>query len=109
MKYQVTPAPWHYCLCFLVFVMTCIGSASAAQPTAFDNWARTVKIGGAAIAVGMSQQEIDTMLDTLKAQNVTVVEADSDLSNYQTEAQFELELALMRQFADAYRLHKTVH
>jgi len=64
MKYQVTPAPWHSCLCFLVFVMTCIGSASAAQPTAFDNWARTAKIGGAAIAVGMSQQEIDTMLDT---------------------------------------------
>ena len=101
MKYQVTPAPWHSCLCFIVFIMTCIGSASAAQPTAFDNWARTAKIGGAAIAVGMSQQEIDTMLDTLKAQNVTVVEADSDLSNYQTEAQFELELALMRQFADA--------
>ena len=101
MKYQVTPAPWHHCLCIFLLMLTYIGSAQAAQPTAFDNWAKTAKIGGAAIAVGMSQSEIDSMLDILKAQNVTVVEADSDLSNYQTEAQFELELALMRQFADA--------
>jgi len=87
--------------CALSLLLLLGATAYAAQPTAFDNWAKTAKIGGAAIAVGMSAAEIDTMLDTLVSQHVTVVEADSDLSNYQSDAQFELELALMRQFADA--------
>jgi hypothetical protein len=73
----------------------------AAQPSAFSNWAKTAKLAGAPIAVGMSAAEINTMLDKLVQEGVTVVEADSDLSNYQSDAQFELELALMRQVADA--------
>ncbi|MGB1309667.1 MAG: Ig-like domain-containing protein [Leucothrix sp.] len=101
MTHQVNLAPWQRCFCYIALLLLCMTPLSAAQPTAFDNWAKTAKIGGAAIAVGMSQQEIDTILDTLVAQNVTVVEADSDLSNYLTDAQFELELAFMRQFADA--------
>jgi hypothetical protein len=47
---------------------------------------------------GMTLQEIDQVLSDLVAQNVTVIEADSDLSNYLTDAQFEQELALMRSF-----------
>ena len=87
--------------CLIPLFLVWSAASSAAQPDAFNNWAKTAKIGGAAIAVGMSSAEIETMLDTLQAQHVTVVEADSDLSNYQSDAQFDLELALMRQFADA--------
>lgn len=91
---------WHY---GLVILLLCLLSnfASASQPTAFSHWAKTAKIAGAPVSVGMSAQEIDTMLDKMVKQGVTVAEADSDLSNYQSDAQFELELALMKQFADA--------
>lgn len=73
----------------------------AAQPTAFDSWAKTAKIGGAAVAVGMSAAEISQILDNMVAQKVTVIEADSDLSNYQSDSRFELELDLIRQFSSA--------
>ncbi|RVU83622.1 hypothetical protein EOL70_14940 [Leucothrix sargassi] len=93
---------WSRCLaCLVPFLLAWSAVSSAAQPDAFNNWAKTAKIGGAPVYVGMSTTELDTMLDTLKAQHVTVVEADSDLSNYLSDAQFELELALMRQVADA--------
>ena len=88
-------------LCVLPLFLLWSNPGFSAQPTAFDSWAKTAKVGGAAIAVGMSAAELEQMLDDLVAQHVTVVEADSDLSNYQSDAQFELELALMRQFADA--------
>ena len=76
-------------------------TAYAAEPAAFSNWAKTAKLGGAALFTGMTPQEIDQVLSDMVAQRVTVIEADSDLSNYMTEAQFEQELALMRNFAAA--------
>lgn len=100
MNYQVKHTLRALWLCVLPLFVLWSSLGLAAQPTAFDSWAKNAKIGGAAIAVGMSGAELDQMLDDLVAQNVTVIEADSDMSNYQTDAQFELELALMRQFAD---------
>ncbi len=73
--------------------------AQAAEPTAFSNWAKTAKLGGAALFTGMTELEMDQVLSDLVAQKVTVIEADSDLSNYLTDAQFEQELALMRIFS----------
>ncbi len=72
----------------------------AAEPTAFSSWAKTAKLGGAAVFTGMTQQEMDQVLSDMVAQKVTVIEADSDLSNYLTDAQFEQELTLMRNFSD---------
>jgi len=93
---------WQSFLVLLILIYLSINTLIfAAQPTAFSSWAKTAKLAGAPIAVGMSAAEINTMLDKLVQEGVTVVEADSDLSNYQSEAQFELELALMRQVADA--------
>ncbi|MCI5195498.1 MAG: PKD domain-containing protein [Candidatus Electrothrix sp. AW5] len=74
--------------------------AHAAEPTAFSSWAKTAKIGGAAVFTGMTPQEMDQILSDMVAQKVTVIEADSDLSNYLTDAQFEQELTLMRNFSD---------
>ena len=87
--------------CVLPLLLLWNSPSFSAQPTAFDGWAKNAKIGGAAIYVGISTTELNQILDDMVAQHVTVVEADSDLSNYQSDAQFELELVLMRQFADA--------
>jgi len=75
--------------------------AVAAEPTAFSSWAKTAKLGGAAVWSGMTQGEIDLLLSNLQAQKVSVIEADSALSNYLTEAQFELQLSLMRTFVNS--------
>ena len=72
-----------------------------AEPRGFSSWAKTGRIGGADTFVGMTPQEMNQVLTTLVAQKVSVVEADSQLSNYITDGQFEMELDLMRSFADA--------
>ena len=76
-------------------------TALAAEPAAFSSWAKTARLGGAALFVGMTAQEMDQVISNMVAQKVTVIEADSELSNYLTDAQFEQELALMRSFATA--------
>ena len=70
----------------------------AAEPSGFSNWAKNAKLAGASVWTGMTQQELDQVITDMVAQKVTVIEADSDLSNYLTDAQFEQELALMRRF-----------
>lgn len=77
----------------------------AAEPTAFETWARTARIGGAAIWIGMTDAEMNSLLNKLAAQHVSVIEADSDLSNYLTEAEFEQELALIRTFTQKAHAH----
>ncbi len=76
-------------------------TAQAAEPAAFGSWAKTAKLGGAALFAGMTPQEMDLVISNMVAQKVTVIEADSDLSNYLTDAQFEQELVLMRSFTAA--------
>ena len=89
---------------FQVNLFSLTNTALAAEPTAFSNWAKTAKLGGAALFTGMTAQEIDQVLSDMVTQRVTVIEADSDLSNYMTDAQFEQELTLMRSFAAAAHL-----
>ena len=80
-------------------------SGITAEPTAFDSWARTARIGGAAVWNGMTSAEMDSLLNKLAAQNVSVIEADSDLSNYLTDAEFEQELALIKTFTQKAHAH----
>lgn len=84
---------------FILLFITLFHSAYAAQPSAFSSWAKDARVGGAALWVGISDAEAIQILDTLQAQNVSVIEADSELSNYLTEQQFQQELALMTQFS----------
>lgn len=49
----------------------------------------------------MTQTQVNNVINKMVAQNVSVIEADSNLSNYMTDAEFDQELALMRQFATA--------
>jgi len=79
--------------------------ANAAEPTAFSTWGRTARIGGAAVWIGMTDAEMNTKLNTLAAQNVSVIEADSDLSNYLTDAEFNQELTLIKTFTQKAHSH----
>jgi hypothetical protein len=85
----------------LLTVLVPFGKALAAEPTAFNGWAKTARVAGSALFVGMEPQEIDQILSDMISQNVSVIEADTDLSNYLTEAQFEQELAFMSEFTTA--------
>ncbi|EDM68710.1 putative surface layer protein [Moritella sp. PE36] len=84
-----------------IFTLGLSTIALAAEPSAFSSWAKTAKLGGAAVWSGMTQGEIDLLLSNLQAQKVSVIEADSSLSNYLTDAQFELQLSLMRTFVNS--------
>jgi len=56
------------------------------------------------VYVGMTDEEMDQILSILVVQEVSVIEADSDLSNYLSDAQIDLEIDLMRKFCD--KAHK---
>jgi uncharacterized membrane protein YgcG len=88
----------------LLILTTFYKNVGAAEPSAFSSWAKTAKLGGAALYVGMTPEEIEQVLSNMVAQKVTVIEADSELSNYLTDAQFEQELTLMRSVAAAAHL-----
>lgn len=77
------------------------GTAAAAEPAAFSTWAKTARIAGAATWVDMTTAEINSVINKMIAQNVSVIEADSDLSMYLSDAEFQKEIDLMKRFADA--------
>lgn len=99
------PYSWSALLVALwIMLGTMIQPTYAAEPTAFNNWAKTARLAGAAVWVGMSDAEMDQVISDMVTQNVTVIEADSELSNYLNDEQFDKEIDLMRRFAD--KAHK---
>lgn len=83
------------------FAGICSISNANAETTPFEWWAQSARIGGAAVWADMTPTEVNTLVDRMSAQNVSVIEADSDLSNYLTDTQFEQELVVMRNLATA--------
>ena len=79
-------------------------AAPAAESPGLEPWAHNARIAGAAVWTGMTPAEMDSLLTSMVAQKVTVIEADSNLSNYLTDAAFDEELALMRDFSTAAHL-----
>ena len=68
-------------------------------------WLRQARIAGADLPNKMTAGQIDTSLAALAAQNVSVIEADSDLSRFMTDGEFDAKLDLMRRYsAAAHRL-----
>jgi hypothetical protein len=64
-------------------------------------WLGHARIAGAELFVEMTAKEIASNLSALVAQNVSVIEADSDLSRLLTDKEFKAELDLMRRYCDA--------
>jgi hypothetical protein len=78
---------------------------AASSPAPTPSWIGTARIAGLELYADMPDSEINNGLAALAAQGVSVVEADSDLSNYLTDEEFEQEIALMRRFnAAAHRV-----
>lgn len=63
------------------------------------DWTRTARIAGFDIWVGASEQEINKLIDTRVAENVSVLEVDSGLSEYLNEAQFQNQIRLLNQIS----------
>ena len=64
-------------------------------------WLRQARVAGARLSNDMSAAAIERNLAALAAQNVSVVEADFNLSQFLSEAEFETELRFMRQYVRA--------
>jgi hypothetical protein len=67
---------------------------------------REARIGGAELFADMTDAEIASNLASLAAQNVSVIEADSDLSRMLTDREFAAELELMRRYCKAAHMSR---
>jgi hypothetical protein len=65
------------------------------------DWLRSARIAGAELFSEMTDREITKNLLALADQNVSVIEADSDLSRMLTDREFAAEIALMRRYSEA--------
>ena len=66
------------------------------SPTTIASWIRQARIAGVEFDPGMTDRQVERTLSALVKQNVSVVEADSNLSYYLDDGEFESELALIR-------------
>lgn len=73
----------------------------AAEPADFPTWANAARVAGVPVYTGMTTAELDRLVASMADQNVSVIEADSNLSSYLSDSTFDGELALMRDFATA--------
>ncbi len=64
-------------------------------------WLRLARVAGAQLFSEMTAREIEKSVSALSAQHVSVIEADSDLSRWLTDSEFERDLALMRRYTEA--------
>lgn len=78
-----------------------LAAQEAEAPALTATWLRQARVAGAKLFADMSAAEVEKNLAALAAQNVSVVEADSNLSQFLTEAEFEAELRFMRQYVRA--------
>ncbi len=79
--------------------------AAQEAPALTAPWLRNARVVGARLSADMTASVIERDLAELAAQNVSVVEADSNLSDFLTEPEFEAELRFMRQYVQtAHRL-----
>ncbi len=82
-----------------IFCDAALLAEDAPQLTA--GWLSRARIAGAELFSEMTAQEIDANLWALAEQNVSVIEADSDLSRLLTDKEFEAEINLMRRYCEA--------
>jgi Beta-galactosidase trimerisation domain len=87
----------------LVLVLLVAGGAVPAQTPSspVPEWVATARVAGAELFGEMTGAEIAKSVADLAAQNVSVIEGDSDLSRMLTEKEFEAELDLMRRYSIA--------
>ena len=72
-----------------------------AEEISTADWLRSARIAGAELFSEMTDSEITKNLLALAGQDVSVIEADSDLSRILTDKEFAAEIALMRRYCQA--------
>ena len=86
-------------LCALAVFATAPPLAAVEEGT--PEWLRQARVAGAQLYSEMTTEEIEKNISELAAQHVSVIEADSDLSRWLSDAEFEREIALMRRYTEA--------
>jgi len=84
-----------------LFIMQSVELVSAASSKAnsdLSKWLGHARVAGAEVYVEMEPNEIEQILNRLVKQKVNVVEADSNLTDYLTDAEFERELKFIKRF-----------
>jgi len=74
----------------LILSATCVlltNIAIAAEP-----WMHTGRVGGTSIYSSMSEADLVALIDERNAQNVSILEFDTRLSDYLTETEFDIEV-----------------
>ena len=102
---------------FVFFTLTACGMGNSKMPTESDvpvdepetepdqedvtlpDWVWEARIGGTSVDYRMSDIEIDYLLRKRKAQNVSVLELDSRLSDYLTDEEFDQEVYFLDRVA----------
>ena len=64
------------------------------------DWMHKGKLAGLGVHVEMSDRALDDALNQMVNEHVDIVIADSDLSNYKTDAQFKREMGLLKRVAE---------
>ncbi|MDQ7823291.1 MAG: beta-galactosidase trimerization domain-containing protein [Candidatus Eremiobacteraeota bacterium] len=76
-----------------------VEAPAAPSPGLDTEWIRHARIAGATFLENMSEITIEGIMDSLAAEGVTVVEADSFLACYLTDAQYNSHMDLVRKVA----------
>ncbi len=64
------------------------------------DWVRTATVGGFDVYAGMSDTEVTDLIRQRKAENVSVLEVDSRLSEYMTDQEFAAEVVFLDRVAE---------
>jgi hypothetical protein len=64
----------------------------------FSEWSRHARLANASFGEDPHEEELREIVDTLKAENVTVIEVDTNLSEYLTDEEFEQSMVEASQF-----------
>jgi hypothetical protein len=73
-----------------------LAAKEVGPPAPTASWIRQARIAGVELDPSMTDRQVEGKLSALLKQNVSVVEADSNLSYYLDDDKFERELALIR-------------
>ena len=80
----------------------CAFPSLAEEPTPMKAaWLGQARIAGAELFSEMTADEIAKNISALADQNVSVIEANSDLSRFLTDKEFDAEIDLMRRYSEA--------
>ncbi|MCK5831852.1 MAG: hypothetical protein KAH20_16280 [Methylococcales bacterium] len=96
----------------LILTYLCLLIPLSSHAAPIPEWARMARAGGFDIDVEMTAQEVISLMNTRINENVSVLEIDSGLSEYLSEAQFTRQIDFLSQVAAGAKqrnLHSVIY